>query len=100
MQKYRNLVQLVGRVSGEPKQRELPSGDTVVEFRMIIERDDREGVDTIDVAAWKASLRKKALRFKGDDWLSLKGVLRRRFWRSPTGIASRWQVEARELLRL
>lgn len=58
---YKNRVELAGRVSGEPSEKTLPSGDVVAEFRLVIDRDDREGVDTLDVAVWKAQLRKRAL---------------------------------------
>ena len=43
---------LRGRVSAPATDRELPSGEHVVEFRLIITRDQREGVDTLDIAAW------------------------------------------------
>lgn len=33
-----NLVQLVGRVSAQPESRELPSGDELVTFRLIVTR--------------------------------------------------------------
>ena len=97
---YKNRVELAGRVSGEPSEKALPSGDVVAEFRLVIDRDDREGVDTLDVAVWKAQLRKRALSLEAEEWIGIKGVLRRRFWKGSTGIASRWQVEAREIERI
>lgn len=100
MAKYKNKVELTGRVSGRAVEKSLPSGDTVVEFRLIVDRDDREGVDTLDVAAWSGNLRKRALSLDSEEWIAVKGVVRRRFWKSPNGIASRWQVEARELERV
>jgi len=93
-------VNLVGRISESAKEKTLPSGDVLVEFRLIIERDDREGVDTLDIATWPAQLKKRALKLEEDQWVGVKGVLRRRFWKTPTGVASRWQVEAREITRL
>jgi len=95
-----NSVLLVGRVSGEISERELPSGDRVAEFRLVVGRDDREGFDTFDIAVWKSALRKRALSLDDDEWLEVKGVLRRRFWRNGQAVASRWQVEGRELKRL
>lgn len=97
---YRNKVEIVGRVSGEATERELPSGDRVVELRIIVGRDDRDGVDTIDIATWRAPLRKRALGLKEEEWICVKGVIRRRFWRAGSVLASRWQVEARELERV
>ena len=100
MTRYKNKVELNGRVSGKPTEKTLPSGDVVVEFRLIIDRDDREGVDTLDVATWKKQLRKRALSLEAEEWIGVKGVLRRRFWKGGSGITSRWQVEARELVRI
>ena len=97
---YKNRVELAGRVSGEPSEKTLPSGDIVAEFRLVTDRDDREGVDTLDVAVWKAQLRKRALSLEAEEWIGVKGVLRRRFWKGSSGIASRWQVEAREIERI
>ena len=94
---FENTVYLTGRVSGEPVEKSLPSGDMVVEFRVVVERDDREGVDTLDIASWKTNLRKRAIKFQDQDWVSIEGVIRRRFWKAGNSIASRWQVEARQL---
>jgi single-stranded DNA-binding protein len=98
--RYLNKVNLVGRISEPAKEKRLPSGDVLVEFRLIIERDDREGVDTLDIATWPAQLKKRALKLEEDQWVGINGVLRRRFWKTPSGVASRWQVEAREITRL
>ncbi|CAN2197950.1 Primosome PriB/single-strand DNA-binding [Candidatus Nanopelagicaceae bacterium] len=95
-----NDLLLRGRVSAPATVKELPSGDKVVEFRLIITRTDREGVDTIDIAAWSAKSRKTALSLKGDEWVEISGSVHRRFWQAPTGLASRWQVEALEISRL
>ena len=95
-----NDLLLRGRVSAQATSKELPSGDKVVEFRLIITRSEREGVDTLDIAAWSAKSRRIALTLKGDEWIEVSGSIHRRFWQSPTGVASRWQIEADEILRL
>jgi len=95
-----NDLLLRGRVSAPATTKELPSGDKVVEFRLIITRESREGVDTLDIAAWSAKSRKIALTLDSDEWIEVSGSIRRRFWQSPAGVASRWQVEAAEILRL
>jgi single-strand DNA-binding protein len=95
-----NDVLLRGRVSAPATTKELPSGDKVVEFRLIITRESREGVDTLDIAAWSAKSRKIALTLDPDEWIEVSGSIHRRFWQSPGGVASRWQVEAAEILRL
>jgi len=100
----RNEVSLEGRVSNVPTEKLLPSGDSVVEFRMVIDRkvarSDRREVDTLDVAIWLAKVKPKALKLQVDDWVSVEGSIRRRFWQAPQGLASRWQVEASQLRRL
>ena len=100
----RNEVFLEGRVSSPPLEKLLPSGDRMVEFRIVIDRADRRGtkreVDTLDIAVWLSRPRKSALSLRVDDWVSIDGAVRRRFWRAPTGLASRWQVEASQVRRL
>ena len=95
-----NLVQLCGRVSGLPQEKELPSGDKVVEFRLVVGRDSREGVDTLDIAAWNARTRRTALSLKQGQWVEIHGMVHRRFWQTPTGVASRWQVESSTITKI
>lgn len=61
MAKAKNEVKLIGRVSGGPKIKRLPSGDEVVEIRLVVERDNVDGVDTLDVATWSSRLRRRTL---------------------------------------
>jgi single-strand DNA-binding protein len=89
-----------GRVSAPATERELPSGDRVVEFRLIITRKEREGVDTLDIAAWSAGARRRALSLKAGEWVEIQGSVHRRFWQGPAGLASRWQVEGETITRL
>ena len=100
LEDYENVVRLVGRSSGLPLEKVLPSGDKVVEMRIVIARDNRDGYDTLDIALWSASLRKRALSLKDDEWIEVVGALRRRFWKTGNVVASRWQVEGRELTRV
>jgi single-strand DNA-binding protein len=95
-----NDVVLRGRVSQEAVEKELPSGDKVVEFRLIITRDKQSGVDTLDIASWSAKSRRSALTLKPDEWIEVSGSIHRRFWSAPSGLASRWQVEAVEISRI
>jgi single-strand DNA-binding protein len=91
---------LRGRVSAQATDKELPSGEHVVEFRLIITRAEREGVDTLDIAAWSAKSRRTALSLKPGEWVEVAGSIRRRFWQGPAGLASRWQVEGESITRL
>lgn len=95
-----NDVVLRGRVSQEAVEKELPSGDKVVEFRLIVSREKQSGVDTLDIASWNAKSRRTALSLTPDEWVEVSGSIHRRFWSSPTGLASRWQVEAVEISRI
>jgi single-strand DNA-binding protein len=95
-----NDVLLRGRVSQEAVEKKLPSGDTVVEFRLIVTRDKQPGVDTLDIASWSAKSRRTALSLRPDEWVEITGSIHRRFWSAPTGLASRWQVEALEICRI
>ena len=91
---------LRGRVSALATDRELPSGEHVVEFRLIVSRTEREGVDTLDIAAWSGKSRRTALSLKAGEWVEIAGSVRRRFWQGPAGLASRWQIEAESITRL
>ena len=95
-----NDLLLRGRVSACAIEKELPSGDKVVEFRLIVTRAERGGVDTLDIAAWNSKMRRSALSLKEGEWVEITGSIHRRFWSAPTGVASRWQVEAAEIARL
>jgi len=103
-----NEVFLRGRVSSTSEERELPSGDKVVEFRLVIGRSNSESkktskrkqVDTLDMAAWSYKSRYAALKLQVDDWVEIRGSVRRRFWQAPSGLASRWQVEVMQITRI
>lgn len=95
-----NDLLLRGRVSAPAIEKELPSGDKVVEFRLIVSRVERGGVDTLDIAAWSSKMRRSALTLKEGEWIEITGAIHRRFWSGASGVASRWQVEAAEISRL
>ena len=95
-----NFVQLRGRVSAPAVEKILPSEDRIVEFRLVVSRSSRSGVDTLDIAAWNSKARRKALTLKQDQWVEITGKVHRRFWQGAQGIASRWQIEASEITRI
>ena len=94
-----NDVALRGWVTTIASERELPSGDLVVQFRIAITRPEG-GVDTIDLESWSAKTRRTANSLKDGEWVEVSGSIRRRFWKSGTGLASRWQVVTAEIKRL
>ena len=95
-----NDVLLRGRISQAAIEKELPSGDKVVEFRLIITRDKQSGVDTLDIGAWSSKARRTALTLTPDQWVEVSGSIHRRFWSGTHALASRWQVEAVEVTRI
>jgi single-strand DNA-binding protein len=98
---HSNEVHLVGRLAAEPLSRELPSGDLVVTFRVVVTRDRTHRaasgrgatVDTIDCAAWSKATQRSVRAWTPGDVVEVRGALRRRFWRSPHGPSSRSEVE-------
>ena len=106
----RNEVHLTGRLAGPPLARELPSGDEIVAFRLVVPRDParrprgsaptRASVDTIDCTVWTPALRRSALRCAPGEHLEVAGALRRRFWSGPAGRSSTYGVEVTSLRRV
>lgn len=105
----RNEVVLVGRVPAAPEERELPSGDVLVTWRVVVGRPQGrrppEGVrtptvDTLDCVAWTASTRRAASALLPDDVVEVSGALRRRFWRAGAGATSRCEVEVAAVRRV
>ena len=95
-----NEVRLRGRLGAAPEQRVLPSGDTVVSFRLVVDRPVRPTasgssarVDTLDCTAFRADVRRRCLRWAAGDVVEVEGSLRRRFFRAAGGAASRYDVE-------
>ena len=109
---HANEVRLVGRLAVEPVHRELPSGDPLVSFRLVVERDAaavaaRAGgsarsptVDTLECSAWRRDVQRTLARTGPGDVLEVQGALRRRFWRTGAGAASRSEVEVVRVRRL
>ena len=100
---WTNEVRLVGRISVDAQERELPSGDRVAQLRVVVPRSTDTGgagrVDTIDVACWSARTRRSARGLKAQDTVEVVGALRRRFFRTGTVTVSRYEVEASSLKR-
>lgn len=106
----RNEVVLVGRVSGVPEERVLPSGDALVSWRVVVDRPAPRRppppgvrlvtIDTLDCVAWTSSVRRAARRLADGDVVCVEGALRRRFWRSGPGAASRTEVEVAAVRRV
>jgi single-strand DNA-binding protein len=105
-----NTVVLVGKVAGDPTDRQLPSGDLLVTWRLVVRRPPptrrasaagrTPTIDTIDCAAWRGDVRRAVAGWSNGDLVRIEGSLRRRFWRTTTGTASRCEVEVTRVRRL
>ncbi len=106
----RNEVVLVGRVAAAAEERELPSGDLLCTWRLVVDRPPtpprRQAVgrpvtvDTLDCTAWSAQVRRTARGLQPGDVVEVSGSLRRRFWRAGAAAASRCEVEVASVRRL
>jgi len=95
-----NEVRLVGRLAADPQLRELPSGDTVWNLRVVVERPlpsgeekPRQRVDSLECAVWGGRLKKQVDSWSAGDVVEVSGALRRRFFRAGGATASRVEVE-------
>lgn len=99
---YVNDVALVGRLSGAVERKPLPSGDTAVEWRLVVERPPdarhrQKVVDTIDCVSYERRFGHLTADWRHGDLIEVRGAIRRRFWRTVSGAsASRCEVEVRE----
>src|SRR2546423_9914052 len=88
---HHNEVYLVGRVSGEPTERVLPSGDTLLSWRLVVERPlgdrgaSKATTDTLGCSSVRAGIRRSVSSWAAGDVVEVEGVLRRRFWRAAGG---------------
>jgi single-strand DNA-binding protein len=107
----RNEVFVVGRLAAEAQKRELPSGDELTTWRLVVdrpasrrrtpERARETTVDTLDCVAWSAGLQRSAAGWSPGDVVSIEGAVRRRFWRAGAGgVASRYEIEVLKAKRV
>ncbi|GAA4592546.1 hypothetical protein GCM10023194_54600 [Planotetraspora phitsanulokensis] len=97
---HRNEVMLVGRLSMEPVDRELPSGSLLTQWRVAVRRPDdhpgRQRSDAIECATFDDEVRHVVADWLVDDVIEVQGALRRRWWRG----GSRYEVEVRTARRV
>jgi len=103
----RNEVVLTGRLSVDPVSRELPSGDAITTFRVVVRRGEatrsdraRAGVDALDCVAWTGRVRRTVQGWAAGDVVEVHGSLRRRFYRVGSGAQSRVEVEVTRARRV
>ena len=91
-----NEVFLRGRLADKPVEKELPSGDVLVLFRLTVPRPagERVRVDSIECVTSRPRPRRALAKATPGSEVEVEGSLRRRFWRAPSGPASRYAVDA------
>jgi len=100
-----NDVRLVGRLTAEPAVVELPSGDTLITFRISVPRASPtraassapakgQRVDSVPCTAWTPRLRRSILAWRPGDLVEVSGAVRCRFYQAGGATRSRVEVEA------
>ncbi|GAB4004380.1 single-stranded DNA-binding protein [Nocardioides ultimimeridianus] len=93
-----NEVRLLGRLSGEAVDRELPSGDVIVVARLVVPRPDdgrqrRQSVDVLECSAWAPRAQRAMRGWREGDLVDVRGAIRRRFFRVAGQTAARVEIE-------
>ncbi|HSE55645.1 MAG TPA: single-stranded DNA-binding protein [Nocardioidaceae bacterium] len=95
-----NSVVLCGRLTSAPLERELPSGDRILTFRLSMPRSrttmtakSKQNADWVDCVAWSGRTRRTASRWRVGDLVEIEGALRRRFFRAGQESTTRVEVE-------
>ncbi|MFE6507934.1 single-stranded DNA-binding protein [Nocardioides sp. NPDC057767] len=94
-----NEVRLIGRLSLAAEERELPSGDQLTAFRVVVNRprDKRRGsrvqIDALECHSWVARVRRAATTWQVGDVIEVNGSLRRRFFKTGGRLQSMTEVE-------
>lgn len=96
----RNDVVLRGRLSAPVEQRPLPSGDTLLLFKLVVRRDAPRPrgpkSDVLTCVSTVKGLLTRAQAWEPGDVIEVDGALQRRFWRTPTGTAVAYEVSVRK----
>jgi single-strand DNA-binding protein len=96
---HANEVRLRGRLSADPAELTMPSGDTLWTFRLVVERSGaaaaRRGqhFDTLDCAVWSGRVKRSVPTWSEGDLVEVTGAIRRRFYARDAGKVSRYQIE-------
>ena len=98
-----NHVQLTGRLGANMNERALPSGDVLLAFHVVVDRDRPKTatkVDAVPCHVTSKALMAKLARLDAGDVIAVEGSLQRRFWRTPQGIGSAVEVHATKVIRV
>ena len=86
-----NVVVVQGALSRPPQARDLPSGDRLVAYEVTVRSEGRP-TESVPVVWFEAPAR--AVELAAGAEVLVTGRVRRRFYRTPTGTASRTEVVA------
>ena len=96
----RNDVVLRGRLSAPAEVRPLPSGDSLVTFRLVVRRPGPrargQSVDVLTCVTYDRALQRRVAAWEAGDVVEVEGALQRRFWRTGSGTASVCEVNCRK----
>jgi single-strand DNA-binding protein len=101
-----NEVRLIGRLSLAAEEKELPSGDQLTAFRVVVNRprDKRRGsrvqIDALECHTWVARVRRAAMTWQIGDVIEVNGSLRRRFFKTGGRLQSMTEVEVSSARRV
>jgi len=89
-----NLVVLIGTVAADPVERNLPDGDSAMEYRIQAANEGKRTLPLPATASRKALGREYAAakKVRKGDTVALDGRLERRFYRSGAGARSLTEV--------
>lgn len=92
-----NEVRLVGRLSAAAADRDLPSGDVITTFRVVVYRPEgakgHGRFDALECHTWSRRVGRAAHGWGVDDVVEVRGALRRRFFRAEGRLQSMTEVE-------
>ncbi|MEY4137736.1 MAG: hypothetical protein RL205_1864 [Actinomycetota bacterium] len=105
MVQHVNEVHVIGRLGGTVEERQLPSGTTLTVFSVIVDRPAREihgrtKVDTIACQTTRSAVATRVARASAGSMVEIEGALRRRFWKSGSGLASATEVDVTRVTAL
>lgn len=93
-----NSINIIGRVDREPETRQTPSGHTVVNFTVQVDRE--KGRDWFRVSAW-GKLSERAAKVLKDELVAVSGVMQnRRYKDKQDQWKDSWQIEASQVVVL
>lgn len=94
----RNQVMLVGKLSGAPEEKTLPSGDTLLSWRLVIRRKPgrrrSSPVDSLPCVTFDQDTADAVLAMRSGDYMEVEGSLRCRIFGPPKAKIWRYDVEA------